>query len=425
MNETRPLAVVLSRFPVVTQTFILRELSELERRGVGVILVPLLRGRDPVVHPEAEPWIERALHAPLLDFRILLENLRVLVQRPGRYLSVLFGMAWDLRSRPKEFLALLAIFPKSIWLGRRLRELGVGHVHAHFATHAAAAAYVLSRVHRVPGPDLPFSVTVHGSDLFMNPTGLGRKLGAAAFVRTISEYNARFLLEHLSPGLDSERLRVIHCGVELERFSRRPTPGRPGTDRPARLLSVAALAPHKGLRFLIEAVVRLRAEALDVRLEVIGEGDLRSELEGQIRRAGLEDSVRLVGNRPEPEVASTLATADLFCLASIVAPDGRREGIPVSLMEAMAAGVAVVATRITGIPELVIDGETGRLVEPGDSEGLARAIRASLEQEERSAALAEAARRKVRDEFSLAGCVRRLAEEIEAASPPPANGRTR
>jgi glycosyltransferase involved in cell wall biosynthesis len=418
-GSSRPVAVVLSRFPVVTQTFIVRELDELERQGMRVILVPLLRGRDAVVHREAEPWTRRALSAPLLNFRILAENLRVLLRRPGRYLSTWLGMAWDLRTHPKDLLALLTLFPKSVWLGRRLRGFGVRHVHAQFATHAAAAAYVMSRVHADTGSDLPFSVTVHGSDLFIHQAGLARKLGAAEFVRVISEYGARFLLERLGSHLDADRVRVIHCGVDPNRFEREPGSGRAGFERHARVVSIAALLPNKGVRYLVEAIAQLRAESLDVHCDVIGEGPRRGELERRIRRSGLLGVMRLVGNCPEEEVAQALSTADLFVLASVVSADGKREGIPVSLMEAMATGLPVVATRLAGIPELVVDGSTGRLVEPGNSVALARAIRAILEDPPGSGALAVAAREKVRAEFTLSECGRGLASEIDAHSLAP------
>jgi glycosyltransferase involved in cell wall biosynthesis len=143
---------------------------------------------------------------------------------------------------------------------------------------------------------------------------------------------------------------------------------------------------------------------------------MRNELQGQIDRAGLRDGFRLLGHRTEEEVAGSLAAADLFVLPSIVAPDGQMEGIPVSLMEAMASGVPVVSTRISGIPELVVDGETGRLVEREDAVGLATAIREALGDPGRSREMADAGRRKVIEEFSLTGNVRRLSEEIEAHS---------
>ena len=417
-----PVAVLVSRFPAVTETFILRELIELERLGVQVVLVSLLRHRERVVHPQAEPWIRRALYTPFLNRGILLENLRVLLRAPGTYLSTLFGILWDARRSANAFFGLLGIFPKSVWLGRRLREIGVGHVHAHFATHPAAAAYILSRVCVREASALPYSVTVHAHDIFIHQGGLARKLSDASFVRTISDFNIRFIRERLGPAApDPARFRVIHCGIEPALYNPRESHTGVRGERPARILCIASLRPYKGVCYLIGAVRQLRAEGAEVECDVIGEGDLRKELEGQIERAGLRDSFRLRGNRTEEEVAGSLAAADLFVLPSVVAPDGQMEGIPVSLMEAMASGVPVISTRISGIPELVVDGETGRLVESEDAAGLAAAIREVLSDPGRSLEMADAGRRKVAEEFSLRGNVRRLSEEIEAhfGSVPP------
>jgi glycosyltransferase involved in cell wall biosynthesis len=410
--------VVLSRFPVVTQTFILRELIELERQGVPVVLVSLTRGRDEVVHPLARPWLERAIYPRPLGWAVSIENLRVLFRSPGCYLSTLFALVVAMAWRPGKLVGALWVFPTAVWVGRRLRDLEVRHVHAHFASHAAVAAWVASRVHADAGRDLPYSVTVHGSDLFLDQTGLGLLLGQAAFVRTISDYNRNFLLERVGgpEGLEPGSVRVIHCGVDPKRYTHSPRSGQPLRDRPARIVSIGALLSNKGIAYLVEAIAFLRSRAFDVECEVVGEGPLRSDLERRIRRAGLSDAVTLLGHRPEEEVARILGSGDLFVLASLVAPGGRREGIPVSLMEAMAAGLPVVATRITGIPELVTDGESGRLVEPGDPDELADAIRELVEQPARAAELGRSGRRKVEAEFSLEGCVRALAAEIAATS---------
>lgn len=408
-----PVAVLVSRFPSITETFILRELIEMERLGVEVVLVPLLRHRESVVHPQAEPWVPRALYTPFLNREILIENLRVLMRAPGLYLSTLAGMLREARASSNALIGLLGIFPKSVWLGRRLRRLGVRHVHAHFATHPAAAAYLIARVSADFHTPLPYSVTVHAHDIFIHQGGLARKLSGASFVRSISDFNVRFLQERLGPaGPDPTRFRVIHCGIDssgyLSEESDRATRG------PARILSIASLRPYKGITHLIEAVRTLRAEGIDVECDVIGEGELRKELEDQIERAGLQGRVRLQGGRTEEEVARALSTADLFVLPSVVAPDGQMEGIPVALMEALACGLPVVSTRISGIPELVVDGETGRLVEPEDPIGLATAIREVLADPDRSREMASAGRRKVLEEFSLAENVRLLVAEIEA-----------
>ncbi len=409
-------AVVVSRFPAVTETFILRELIELERQGTPVVLVPLLRERAAVVHPQAKAWLGRALYTPWLNGPILLENARVFTRRPLLYTGTLLGMLWDLRAHPRGFLQTLAIFPKCVWLGARLRLLGVRHVHAHFASHPAAAAHIMSRVSA--GPVLPYSVTVHAYDVFLHQAGLGRKLAEASFIRSISEYNVDFLLDRL-PRLDRSDFRVIHCGVDPEVYSKaRVEEEFPGEDRSVRVLTIASLRPYKGVQYLIDAIALLQAWSVRIECRVIGSGPLRSRLEDRARERGVASVLQLVGNATEEEVAQQLEWTDLLVLPSIVASDGNTEGIPVSLMEAMAGGVPVVATRVSGIPELVVDGETGRLVEPGDADALARAIREAAEDVEGSIRLAEAARSKVRDEFSLSKCVRRLAAEIDRHSIP-------
>ncbi|MFQ5697197.1 MAG: glycosyltransferase family 4 protein [Myxococcota bacterium] len=422
-----PVAIVVSRFPSVTETFILREIEELERQGVPVVLVPLLRepldsAQGSTVHPEARAWVERALYAPYLSGAIARANLRALLVRPRGYLGTLTGLLWDMRRNPGFALRTLALYPKCVWNARRLRALGVRHVHAHFATHPLTAAYVMSSLE----DELSFSVTVHAHDIFASHAGLRRKLAAARFVRCISDFNRRYLEAHFGSGrprLDPRRLKVIHCGIEPERYARGASGEGPSRHRPARLLSIAAMRAYKGLRHLIEAIALLRERGIALRCEVIGEGHLRADLEAQIARAGLEGEVRLLGAQTQEQVSAALGHCDLFVLPSVldregrgepgrVDADGYMEGIPVALMEAMASGVPVVATQISGVPELVQDGETGFLVPPAHASALAEAIEAALSDPARARRLALAGKERVRREFRLAACVAALRREL-------------
>ena len=409
-----PIAVVVSRFPAVTETFILRELTELERQGIEVVLVPLLRHEASSVHPEVEPWLERALYSPFVNPKMLLTNVSVFLRRPLLYLSTLFTLLWEARGSANAFFGTLGIFLKSVWNGERVRHRGVTHIHAHFATHPASAAYIMSRVH-ASDTDLPYSVSVHAHDIFIHQAGLHRKLCAAAFVRSISRFNVDFLLERFAestPRLGRDHFRVIHCGLEPDRYRHVSEPGRPAIGRPARVLCVASLRLYKGVTHLIEAFARLDAAGIDAHLEVIGEGELRGSLESQIAQEALADRIWLVGTRTQSQVVDALARADVFVLPSVVAPDGQMEGIPVSLMEAMAAGVPVVATRLSGIPELVVDGETGVLVEPADAAALAGAIRRTLDDPESAQGRAERGRALVRRQFEIGPNVGRLVEAL-------------
>ena len=410
-------AVLMSRFPAVTETFILRELVELERQGAHVELAPLLRDQVSVLHPDAVLWDRRALYTPFLDGAIARANLAMLWRAPRRYLGTLARLLRSSRGSANALVGLIGIFPKAIYLGRLLRQRGVEHIHAHYATHPAAAAYVIAHVRADDEPELPYSVTVHAHDLFVTQSGLALKLGAARFVRCISRFNADFLRRVLAARgeqIDGERICVLHCGIQPERYAHRPRAGAPGRERPARLLCIASHRPYKGLSVLIEAVSLLRGRGVQVSCELIGEGVLRPQLEAQIRASDLDAHVRLVGTKSELEVADALAESDLFVLPSVVAPDGQMEGIPIVLMEALAAGLPTISTSLSGIPELVIDRKTGFLVAPGDPAALADAVECALADYPAAQRLAANGRELVRREYELGAIVHSLLERCAA-----------
>ena len=409
-----PLAVLLSRFPRVTETFILREVTELERQGQPVVLAPLLREHPPVIHRQAIPWMERAEWIPFLSPAVLAANLRALLRRPGRYLALLARLVAGTALSPGMLVRTLALFPKSVHLAEVLAQRGVTHVHAHFATHPTTAALVVRELAAVP-----FSFTVHAHDLFVDRALLGWKLRAARFVRTISRFNRDFIAARHPEA--AGKLRVVHAGVEQERYGR--AGGREPADRRAspggcRLLCVAALEPYKGIGVLIEALDLLRGRpgegGPEVRCEVLGEGRERRRLEAEIARRGLGGVVRLTGAVPEEEVARRLAAADAFTLPSVVAPNGQMEGIPVALMEALAAGLPAVASDLSGIPELVEDGVTGLLVPPGDPEALAAALARVAGDPALARRLGEAGRRRVAEGFSLETTVGELLRHLDS-----------
>lgn len=423
----RPVAVMLSRFPTVSETFVLREIDELERQGQPVRLVPLLRDDPPTVHEEAEPWIRRALFTPFLSPVIVAANLRMLGRHPVRYLRLIGRLAAGTATSPGFLVRTLAFFPKSVYLAERLEREAIRHVHAHFATHPATAALVASVL-----TDLTFSITAHAHDIQVNRELLEEKLRRARFVRTISEFNRRFLRERY-PDVDPEKLRVIHVGIEPERYGdddrRGPSAdGEPdGADSDAPLLlAVGSLKPYKGFPVLVDACARLRSAGIPFRCVIAGGGPLREALEERIARHGLGEHVSLLGPVPQHRVPQLLARASAFVLPSVVQPDGQTEGIPVALMEAMAAGLPVVTSRLSGIPELVEDSVHGRLTEPGDPDALAQAVADLLEGPGRAEEMGRAGRERVRREFALEPCTAALLEALDAENPaPPQEARRR
>ena len=253
-----------------------------------------------------------------------------LVRRPRRTLSVLATVTAEYASVPRVLPRALATVLLATAHARTLR---VDHVHAHFATYPALAAWVAWRL-----TGTPYSFTAHAHDLFIHQAMLARKAADAEFVVAISEYNRRFLL-----GRGAATVHVVHCGVDPERF-----PFRPRTPRtPPRVVCVATLKQQKGHAVLLRALAAARRRSARPRGRRPG---ARARSRREAARLGV--AVRFHGNLPEPAVADVLAAADVFVLPSVIAPDGDMEGIPVALMEALAAGLPVVATRQSGVPEL-------------------------------------------------------------------------
>lgn len=414
-ESQRPtVAVGLSRFPTVTETFILREVTEMERQGQPVRLVPLIKESPPIIHDAAKPWIARALYTPFLSGAIAAANLAAFARRPLRYLSVLGGLTAGTLRAPRTLVATLATFPKSVYLARQLSAEGIRHLHVHYASMPATMALIVSKF-----SDVTFSFTVHAFDIQADRSLLDWKIREAKFIRSISDYNRRFL-ERLYPADAPGKIEVVHVGIEPHLYEANARKYAPPAGVRPRLLCVAAHRPYKGLPYLIEACRLLRDEGVEFEVQQLGHGPMRAELEKSIAAAGLGDRFQLLGARPENEVAQLMAEATAFVLPSIVDDDGLMEGIPVALMEAMATGRPVISTTTAGIPELVEHGVSGLLVPPRDPRALADAIRTILSDAAAARAMGTHGREKVRREFDLrdsATQLLRLLDRFQQESP--------
>ncbi len=394
-------AVLLSRFPTVTETFILREIIELERQNQPVCLVPMLREFPKVIHTDAKPWDHRALYTEFLSCRIVVANLRMLLCHPLKLPLLLLRLLSGTLRNPSVLLRTMALFPKSVFLAKQLQEEGIRHVHAHYATHPTTMALIIAEL-----SDTTFSFTVHAHDIFVERSLLRWKLREARFIRSISSFNRRFL-EKLFPNETRGKIKVIHVGIEPEVYEELGARVACAAD-PPKILCIAAHRPYKGLTVLIEACRILLHRGIRFHCDIVGSGPMTAELEAQISRAGVEDVLHLAGAHPQEVVARMISEASLLVLPSIIAEDGQMEGIPVALMEALASGCPVVSTSISGIPELVDDGVNGLLVPPGDPEAFAEAMRTLLENPELRVAMGQRGQQKIRKEFTLSKCVRDL-----------------
>ena len=356
--------------------------------------------------------------------------------RPGQVVALLL---WWMRRRPRRLARAsrlgLADAPSSRDRARliyhvmlalqaaRTRDLGdTGILHVHFAGAAADVALALSRL-----LDLPLSIVAHAAELYAGANALPEKLRESAVFITISEYNRRALLERY--GSLAEKVKVVHCGVEVRRCTgsghakagddpRVKADGhQPASDTPPAIVAVGRLSPKKGHNTLIKACGHLRDGSMPFRCQIVGGGELQEELQTLITSLNLEDRVELLGPQDHVDTMQVIADADITALACRVAADGDRDGIPVSLMEAMALGLPAVSTRVSGIPELIHDGENGILVPPDDPAAFADALAKLLEDGDLRRTYGLAAKATVEREFELRRCAAATRHLLQEAVP--------
>ncbi|MFG0335410.1 MAG: glycosyltransferase, partial [Maioricimonas sp. JB049] len=365
----RRIAYMMSRFPKITETFILREMVEMQRLGVTVEVFPLRRERTQVIHPQARPFVRRAHFTPMMSGRILAANVRRFLRSPVRYVQILSTLVRANWGSRRYLAGAILFFPKAVLLAERMQQERIDHLHAHFASHPAAIAWV---IHQLTG--IPYSFTAHGSDLHRDRHMLAEKVCNAAAVITISDYNRRLILKEV--GTDcGDRLHVIHCGIDPDEFSPRTrrTEFERG-DGPFQVVCVGTLHEVKGQRYLLEACARLAEQGQPVFCHFVGDGPDQAMLESLAGELGIAGAVRFHGRRTGPEIRELLQQVDLLVAPSVPTRSGRREGIPVVLMEGLGSGLPVIGSDLSGIPELVRHELTGLLTPPGDSQAIAEAI---------------------------------------------------
>ncbi len=387
------LAIIVTDFPKVTETFILRDLVAFQQRGHEVRVYHLTPFRhNEVVHDFARPALAWGKDSPFWFGRQPLGALaRALWQRPRQLMDIIGNLLWGFRREPEWLLKSLFLIPKCLSFAEDVKRWGADHIHAEFATHPATCAWIMGRL-----TGIPYSVSCHAHDIFLTQAMLDKKLGEAAFVRTISQFNKTFLQQRL-PKLRHIPFEVIHVSVPCEEISPLPRPPNP----PFRVLYIGSLETRKGVNYLLEALAAVDTELGPWECEIIGDGPHRSELEQTSQSLGLTSRVRFVGSKDFSEVSAALDRSHVLVVPSIIGPGGRTEGLPTVIIEALAHERPVIASRLTGIPELVVDGETGMLVEPGDTQGIGKALLTLRQNPADGQRMAQNGRRRVEAEFDL------------------------
>jgi colanic acid/amylovoran biosynthesis glycosyltransferase len=381
-------AYLTGEYPRATDTFIQREVAALRTNGIDVQTFSIRRtGDEHIVGEEQRAERDRTFY--LLPPKLpgfFSAHARLFGGNPGRYLKAL-KLAWSTRQfGMKGTLYQLFYFLEAGILADQIQRQAIQHLHNHFGDSSCTVAMLAAEL-----GNFSFSVTLHGPYIFFAPYTwrLDEKLKRALFVSCISHYCRSQAMIHVQPD-KWNRMHIIHCGVDPALFDRvvHDQPGR-------RLLYSGRLAAVKGLPILLTSLATLKRTHPDIVLTVVGDGSDRAPLEQMTRDLGLTQNVRFVGYQSQAEVRSHMQETDVFVLPSFA------EGVPVSLMEAMAAGVPVVTTQIAGISELVDNGVSGYLVPAGDATTLAEKIATLLDSPSLRTQFGQAGRAKIEREFDI------------------------
>ena len=399
---------VVSLFPCWSETFITREIHCLLEAGVDVRIVSLKHPCEEMVQSDARTLLDRAMY-PRPRLAGSLAAAGEVLRRPGLALRELVRMTTALATEPAKLAKSVVTWWRALALVGPVRALGADRLHAHWATYPTTAAQVLA-----PRVGLPYSFTCHAHDIFVERQFIGAKLQEAEFGVTISRFNVGFLAERVGP-VARQKLTVVHCGVVPAQIPY--TPFDAAAREPGLIVSVGRLDAIKGFETLVDACAQLLAQGRKFRCVLVGEGPLRAALASRVAAAGLGEHFEMPGAMPGEAVRDLLARARLFVLPSRVTPAGDRDGIPVALMEAMASGTPVVSTTVSGIPELIDNGQHGLLVAPDEAPALAAAIASQLDDPAQAAAMAQTARARVASEFDVATETARLLQAFEAGRP--------
>jgi predicted glycosyltransferase/glycosyltransferase involved in cell wall biosynthesis len=393
-EEPRRVAYLMKRYPRLSETFILNEIRAMEQLGEDLEIFSMLPPEPPPHHPTVALVKANVTHLPGTWLGWLGELARghaasVVASPKGYFKGLAHATRISLGSR--QPLSVWRQFLRAGFFATEARQRGVTHIHAHFANAPSAVAHMVSMM-----TGLPFSFTTHAKDLYLTPAPLiAGRVRAAQFVTTCTRYNVDYLRD-LLPAQDHDKLNLVYHGIDLSRFRFRP-PSYAFMEQgePPLILCVARLVPKKGLDDLVAALALLRDRGFPFRCRIVGGGPLKDELATDIAERTLQDAVTLDGAMTHENLIALFAKADLFALAPRITDDGDRDGIPNVIVEALATGVPVVSTAVSGVPEIIEHENTGLLVSARDPAALAAAMMRLLSDAELGKRMAAAGRQRL------------------------------
>jgi colanic acid/amylovoran biosynthesis glycosyltransferase len=384
-------AYLFERFPSFGQTFCYREVAELARQGVTPPIFSIRKPKDEPPQDWDKRVVARVHYLP--EEKELLDEVRRASQKQKITREVIAAL--DEWGRRTDFLRLY----QAAYIGLRLQRMGIAHVHAHFAGMAARTAFWIQKFFGIS-----FSFTAHANDIFAPrdfEIGLNKLVDAARVVGTETDYAKKFLQERFPKRAD--RIHRIYNGLNLAEFRHANF-----SSVPPLVVAVGRLIDKKGFADLIRACHLLVERGKLFRCQIFGEGPLEKKLHEQIDELELESCVELAGPKRQHEVKKCLAAGTVFVMPSVIDPEGGMDNLPTVIMEAMATGLPVISTAIGGIPEMVVENETGLLVSAGDADGLADAIEKVIVDLSLARRLGENGYRRAVELFSIEKNVREL-----------------
>ena len=389
------LAYLLIRFPAVRETFVSQEILGLMKIGWNVQIFSLLTvpcQEVKMVLPESDQC--HILYARPCGFFEWQGTGFFLLKKMLRIAAIVLNIVRKNILRPMESLKLMGLLAKTIYIGFKIEKSPIQHLHVHFASYGAISALWLQRM-----LGISFSVTIHAYDLFKKNEFLEEIMEKAKGVVTISDFNRQWI-EKLFGKKYHQKVQVIRCGVDLKKFFFRKNDGL-NRGRPFKILYVAGFVEKKGHILLLDVLEKLKSQGRMIDCELIGDGPLLSRMKGHAERLGILDQVHFLGARSHDEVRDRMLQADCFVMPAITDSAQSMDGIPVALMEAMAIGLPVIASRLSGIPELVIHGETGLLVQPGERDDLVKQVLQVQDQGDIFFNIVRQGRKKIEQEYDL------------------------
>lgn len=381
----------------IGNAWVANEVRHVEAHGVPVRIAALWRDSGTFFDSDWAARLDRET-----DYLYPLSSVACVVAifcAPFRFGPRFWSALWNALTGPRESISIRAksflhLAVACHWAAR-LRGRDVERIHSQWIHSAGTVGMYAAGL-----LGIPFSFTGHAADLFRERCALSDKIRVADRIICISEWHRRFFLEQ---GASPDQLEVMYCGIDVDHFTPRP-PRKP--DGRLEIRSSGRLVEKKGFADLIAACALLRDRGVAFRCVIGGSGPLESDLRRRIADAGLSDLVELTGTAIKQErIPDFMDGGDVYCLPCVWAADGDVDGLPQMLMEAMACGLPAVSTRLVGIPDLVVDGKTGLLVEPGDVEALADALERLASDAELRERMSHAARVMVEDRFNLATCL--------------------